>query len=189
LVKSCYTDYTMRILLLLIVILCCVPQIVWAQNTIFNSQKSNSGSSLYNSGSNYTAGAQPLSLKQLLQQGQENAQNQSVGGGDSYNKGYYGGASSRPYGIDNNQYSLAMSPSEVQASREARNAAAQAREREILAQLSQEEAQDATKAINASYQGGQTDNQSINPVTRFKQRSTTENSDINIPPKVFNSIY
>ncbi len=86
-------------------------------------------STLYNPpNSSYTTGG-PLNLKQILQ-GNQNA---ATGAKNQY----YGGSNARPFGIDNQNFSLGLTPQDIQASRARRDAEAQRSERENLAALAQ----------------------------------------------------
>lgn len=89
---------------------------VWAQSSpVYNPPNSS-----------YTTGG-PLNLKQILQ-GNQNA---ALGGKNQY----YGGGNGRPFGIDNQNFSLGLTPQDIQSSRARRDAEAQRSERDNLAAL------------------------------------------------------
>ena len=156
------------------------PSLVMAQ-TLYNSSNGGGSSPLYNSSGSYSGGG-PISLKQLL----EGNKRASSGGKTST---YYGGGNFRPYGADNNSYSLSLSPQEIQESRARRDALAQQRERENLAAL---EASKFTPVANTGEQSafGFQSNGSSGTVRRkvtskYKQRD----DNFEMPKRVFNSIY
>jgi len=82
---------------------------------------------IYNSpNTNYT-GSGPLNLQQIIRGGQ--------GSGVSSGSQYYGGRNARPFGLDNRNFSLGLTPQDIQASRSRRDSEARRREQENLAAL------------------------------------------------------
>ena len=155
------------------------PSFVVAQ-TIYNSSSSG-GSPLYTSSGSYTGGG-PISLKQLL----EGNKQASAG---RKNSTYYGGSNFRPYGADNNNYSLSRSPQEIRESRARRDALARQRELENLAAL------EGTKFVptdnNQNRVSGFIPSNSSSGTVRRKVTSKYKQRDdgFQMPKKVFNSIY
>lgn len=133
-----------------------------------------SSSPLFNSPNSYgTRG--PLSLRQML----EGKTDAATGSPNSY----YGGSNFRPYGIDNNNYGINISPEEIRAARAQRDFMAQQRELESMNDLQTAQ----TDPTNSGYYqpGG-----NVVPLKgivkkKYKQRET----GFEKPKKVFNSIY
>lgn len=156
------------------------PSFAVAQ-TIYNSS-SGGGSPLYNSSGSYSGGG-PISLKQMLD-GNKQA---SVG---RKNSTYYGGGNFRPYGADNNSYSLSISPQEIQESRARRDALARQRELENIAAIEGTRfIPTATDPTNGAF--GFTPSSGSSGTVRRKVTSKYKQRDDNfqMPKKVFNSIY
>lgn len=137
---------------------------------------------IYNSPGTSTRG--PLSLKQLLQ-GRENA-------ADGSKSSYYGGYNNRPYGVDNNNYSLSLSPDEIRATRARRNALAQQRERESTSDLNKQASalymEDETDAYLNTFQSDRTNTRRTTTQRPTQSRGNRRDGGFEIPPKVFNSV-
>ncbi len=178
----------MRLFLTVLLISLMVPVAGMAQQsddsgrTIYNRSLSGNGARLYNAPNSSYGTRGPISLRQMLA-GKENAANGSK-------NSYYGGSNFRPYGTDNNNYSLSLSPDQIRASRARRDAFAQQRERENMKTLQQTAQLDGvegqtnnflnkfqSRAVRAPANLGRKD--------RFKQRK----KGFEMPKKVFNSIY
>ena len=155
------------------------PSFVVAQ-TIYNSSNSG-GSPLYNSSSSYTGGG-PISLKQLL----EGNKQASVG---RKNSTYYGGSNFRPYGADNNNYSLSRSPQEIKESRARRDALARQRELENLAAIEGSRFVPTNTNENNRISGFTSSNSSSGTVRKVKSKYKQREHGFQMPKKVFNSIY
>ena len=150
-----------------------------SSRVIYNSSQSSGGANIFNSPSSSSGTRGPLSLRQMLQ-GKSNAANGSV-------NSYYGGSNYRPYGVDNNSYSLSLSPQEIKASRARRDALAQRQERQSLNSLETADIQGQTAGFLNQFQGqGNATGQTAAPQQqrRYKKRE----SGFEIPRKVFNSI-
>lgn len=150
----------------------------------YNSQGNFSGQ-IYNSPSGgYSIGGAPLALNQILQ-GRDGA----ADGGRS--SAYYGGYNNRPFGMDNNNYSMGLSPSEIRASRAARDRAAQQYEKENMSNLAE------TANIGATQQQAQQLMQQFqSPASERIYAPSTQRriyqkreSGFETPKRVFNSIY
>lgn len=174
----------MRIFFTVLLVSFILPCAAYAQTTddeskrrYYNSQ-GQYGAQIYNSPSTSSRG--PLSLKQLLQ-GRENAADGSRAAS------YYGGYNNRPYGVDNNSYSLALSPDEIRATRARRDALARQQEREALNDLNRQASalyvEDETDAYLETFQS----NQPIRRRTKAKPYDPREKG-FEMPPKVFNSV-
>ncbi len=146
----------------------------WAQNTLYNSSSSKPSPPIYNP-SFSSSGGTPLPLKQRLRTGRAGA---------SASGGYYGGKNARPYSLDNNDYSLQLSSSQIRRDREERNRLAQQRELENIASLGRSgEAPQTAEDILNSGQDGSTVRR------RVKSKYNQRNDKFDVPKKVFNSIY
>ncbi len=146
--------------------------------TIYNRTNMNANDSqLYvSSGSNYRSRG-PLSIRQMLE-GKTDAANGSQ---------YYGGSNMRPYGADDNNYSLSLSPSEVGAARARRDEWARQREKENM-RMMQEDDLFATNA--APFNKKQLKKTGIKPYqSRGRRVYRKKTPDLEKPKKVFNSIY
>lgn len=171
------------LILLLTILLPVAPVLAQDSNgsrTIFNRSQGTASPNLFNSPNTASGTRGPLSLRQMLQ-GKDNAANGSV-------NSYYGGSNFRPHGVDNNSYSLSLSPEEIKASRARRDALAQRQERESLDNLQTaglDDIQGQTAGFLNKFQG-QGDATAVTPQKRkrFKKRD----SGFEIPKKVFNSI-
>ena len=150
--------------------------------TYYNSRvQTNSDTPLYNaSGSSYYSKG-PISIKQML----EGKGSDAADGTRTFN-------SASPYGGDRNNYSLSLSPAEVRASRARRAAESQRAERENQ-RRSQQTAQAGYAQDEADNYLGRfqtTGNPSTTAVSGkrrvFRKKKTL---DLEIPKKVFNSIY
>jgi len=142
--------------------------------------------SIYNKpNNNYQTGG-PLSLNQLMQ-GNPNAAT-----GDR-NVEYYGGQNYRPYGLDNDNFSLNLTPEQVETNRRERNRLAQQRERENTESINSY--YDELAAYEAQIQQQQQQNQatqreSSSPV-RVRTRTDKNNRDRErsvMPKRIFNSL-
>ena len=172
-----------RYFIVILIVLWFPPFSVSAQ-TLYNSSGNGSSSALYNSPGLYSDNrGGPLSLKQLLQ-GNQNA---TLGAKDS---SYYGRGNFRPYGIDNNNYSLSLTPQQIRESRARRDAIAQQRERESLASIERAEfipiEGESNQGLNSFQRGtGATATGRRQIKSKYKQRD----NNFEMPKKVFNSIY
>lgn len=139
------------------------------------------GTKIYNSPNSSYGTRGPLSLKQMLE-GKSDA-------ADGSKNSYYGGSNFRPYGTDNNNYSLSLSPDEIRASRARRDALAQQRERENQRSLLQNAQYDDVESqtngyLNRFQSGAVRAPANLSKKKRFKQRKR----GFEMPKKVFNSI-
>lgn len=146
--------------------------------TIYNRSQTTASPNLYNSPGGPSGTRGPLSLRQMLQ-GKNDAANGSV-------NSYYGGSNFRPYGIDNNSYSLSLSPQEIKASRARRDALAQQRERESLQDIETADIQGQTAGFLNQFQGQNATGATAAPQQRRRFRK--RESGFEMPRKVFNSI-
>lgn len=94
---------------------------------------SGSGSVYVNPNTNYGSGG-PISIPQLLR---GETSSGAYSSGSSYGGAYYGGTNARPYGMDNNSYSLAITPAQVRERRAERDRQAQQLERDSQNQIEQ----------------------------------------------------
>ena len=146
--------------------------------TIYNRSQTTASPNLYISPGGPSGTRGPLSLRQMLQ-GKSDAANGSV-------NSYYGGRNFRPYGIDNNSYSLSLSPQEIKASRARRDALAQQRERETLNDIETADIQGQTAGFLSQFQNQDSNGTVAAPQQR--RRYQKRESGFEIPRKVFNSI-
>lgn len=140
------------------------------------------GARIYNAPNSSYGTRGPLSLRQMLQ-GKTDAANGSK-------NSYYGDSNFRPHGVDNNNYSLSLSPDEIRASRARRDSLARQRERENANALQQtaqfDDVEDQTNGFLNKFQSGNVRAPAnLSRKNRFKQRK----NGFEMPKKVFNSIY
>lgn len=182
--------FNMRVFFTLLLVAFIIPCAAQAQTAnenekrrYFNSQ-GQYNSQIYNSPGSSSRG--PLSLKQLLQ-GKENAAN------GSRSSSYYGGYNNRPYGVDNSNYSLSLSPNEIRAARQKRNALAQQRERESSNDLNKQASalymEEETNTYLETFQSNKPNTtRRTNTRSQGQRPAQTREDRFEMPPKVFNSV-
>lgn len=105
------------------------------QRRYYGTNTDTGSGSIYVNPNSTTRSGGPISIPQLLRG--ETSSSGSYGSSSSYGGAYYGGQNFRPFGVDNNNYSLSMTPAEVQSRRAERDREAQQRERENQARIEQ----------------------------------------------------
>lgn len=140
--------------------------------------------SIYNKPNNDYQTGGPLSLNQLMR-GNENA---ATG---ARNVRYYGGQNFRPYGLDNDNFSLNLTPEQVRANRAERDRLAQQREQENLENLNNyydELAAYEAQIQQQNQQGQASQSRSRGPVRRVLRDDSEERRESVMPRRIFNSL-
>ncbi|MCI5060817.1 MAG: hypothetical protein MRY79_07080 [Alphaproteobacteria bacterium] len=153
------------------------------ERRVYNRSYS-AGVPVFNSYSGQSTLGRPLSLQQIL----ENRENAATG---DYT--YYGGTNYRPYGIDNNSFSLGLDEADFRRARANRDRLAQQRERENLVSLQNQANynQYPQSYSPAGYTGssGYTQGSPVRLAPFNLKRKQREKKDgFEMPRRIFNSV-